>query len=143
MNKKLDCDVLVAEVRATSHKPDEIYGIIERLSPGTRKLELFGRSHNVQPNWVTIGNQLDGIHLVENDLAREFKKKYPKGKVEKPQKVVAKETVAPRVVIPQQSYFNPPVQFNRSQQFNPQVVRPHFNPVVSGNPSFYPRNNFN
>ena len=51
VNKGLDCDVIVAEVRATSHKPDEIYGIIERLSPGTRKVELFGRPHNVQPNW--------------------------------------------------------------------------------------------
>ena len=36
------------EVRDTSHKPDEIYGIIERLAPGTRKLELFGRMHNIQ-----------------------------------------------------------------------------------------------
>lgn len=25
--------------------------MIERLSPGTRKIELFGRPHNVQPNW--------------------------------------------------------------------------------------------
>ena len=39
------------QVRATSHKPDEVYGLIERLSPGTRKIELFGRPHNVQPNW--------------------------------------------------------------------------------------------
>ena len=45
LNRGLDCDVIVAEVRATSHKPDEIYGIIERLSPGTRKIELFGRQH--------------------------------------------------------------------------------------------------
>ena len=36
LNRGLDCDVIVAEVRATSHKPDEIYGIIERLSPGSR-----------------------------------------------------------------------------------------------------------
>lgn len=41
----------VSQVRSTSHKPDEIYGMIERLSPGTRKIELFGRPHNVQPNW--------------------------------------------------------------------------------------------
>ena len=61
LNRGIDCDVIVAEVRATSHKPDEIYGIIERLSPGTRKIELFGRPHNVNPNWVTLGNQLDGI----------------------------------------------------------------------------------
>ena len=26
LNRGLDCDVIVAEVRATSHKPDEIYG---------------------------------------------------------------------------------------------------------------------
>jgi len=133
VNKKLDCDVLVAEVRATSHKPDEIYGIIERLSPGTRKLELFGRSHNIQPNWVTIGNQLDGVHLVEKDLTRKFTAKYPGGKVEKPQPV--KETVSPQVAIPQQKYFNPNHQFNPvvSSNLNPQVVvsRPHFNSVVS------------
>ena len=44
-NRGLDCDIIVSEVRATSHKPDEIYGLIERLSPGTRKVELFGRPH--------------------------------------------------------------------------------------------------
>ncbi|KPJ07709.1 putative N6-adenosine-methyltransferase MT-A70-like protein [Papilio machaon] len=79
LNRGLDCDVIVAEVRATSHKPDEIYGIIERLSPGTRKIELFGRPHNVQPNWITLGNQVDGVRLVEPDLIAAFKKRYPDG----------------------------------------------------------------
>jgi hypothetical protein len=51
---------------------DEIYGLIERLTPGTRKLELFGRSHNIQPNWTTLGNQLDGIQLVEEDVIERF-----------------------------------------------------------------------
>jgi mRNA (2'-O-methyladenosine-N6-)-methyltransferase len=68
INRGLDCDVIVAEVRATSHKPDEIYGIIERLSPGTRKIELFGRPHNVQPNWVTLGNQLDGVVIHDPEM---------------------------------------------------------------------------
>ena len=77
INRGLDCDVIVAEVRATSHKPDEIYGIIERLSPGTRKIELFGRQHNTQPNWVTLGNQLDGVRLIDPVLAEEYRKKYP------------------------------------------------------------------
>lgn len=72
-------DVIVAEVRATSHKPDEIYGIIERLSPGSRKIELFGRPHNVQPNWITLGNQLDGIRLVDPELITQFQKRYPDG----------------------------------------------------------------
>ena len=78
-NKGLDCDVLVAEVRATSHKPDEVYGLIERLAPGSRKCELFGRQHNVQRNWVTLGNQLDGVRLVDPDMVARFKKAYPDG----------------------------------------------------------------
>ncbi|KAG0719237.1 N6-adenosine-methyltransferase catalytic subunit [Chionoecetes opilio] len=84
INRGLDGDVIVAEVRATSHKPDEIYGIIERLSPGTRKLELFGRPHNVQPNWVTLGNQLEGVNLLEEDLVKAFKERYPDGICRKP-----------------------------------------------------------
>ncbi|XP_006001301.1 N6-adenosine-methyltransferase subunit METTL3 [Latimeria chalumnae] len=83
-NRGLDCDVIVAEVRSTSHKPDEIYGMIERLSPGTRKIELFGRPHNVQPNWITLGNQLDGIHLLDPDVVARFKKRYPDGVISKP-----------------------------------------------------------
>nr|XP_057922195.1 N6-adenosine-methyltransferase subunit METTL3 [Doryrhamphus excisus] len=83
-NRGLDCDVIVAEVRSTSHKPDEIYGMIERLSPGTRKIELFGRPHNVQPNWITLGNQLDGIHLLDPDVVARFKDRYPDGVISKP-----------------------------------------------------------
>jgi len=79
INRGLDCDVITAEVRATSHKPDEIYGMIERLSPGTRKIELFGRPHNIQPNWMTLGNQLDGVRLLDAELIRDFQKAYPDG----------------------------------------------------------------
>ncbi|KAL1115098.1 hypothetical protein AAG570_007129, partial [Ranatra chinensis] len=86
LNRGLDCDVIVAEVRATSHKPDEIYGIIERLSPGTRKIELFGRPHNVQPNWITLGNQVDGVRLVDPELIQAFRKRYPDGNCMAPPK---------------------------------------------------------
>lgn len=79
LNRGLDSDVIVAEVRATSHKPDEIYGMIERLSPGTRKIELFGRPHNIQPNWITLGNQVEGIRLMDPELIESFKKRYPDG----------------------------------------------------------------
>lgn len=54
-------------------------GMIERLSPGTRKIELFGRPHNIQPNWITLGNQVDGIRLVDPLLIENFKKRYPTG----------------------------------------------------------------
>ena len=82
VNKGIDTDVIVAEVRATSHKPDEIYGVIERLSPGTRKVELFGRSHNCQPNWMTLGNQLDGIKILDPDISESFYRKYPQGEAD-------------------------------------------------------------
>lgn len=75
-NRGLDCDLLVSEVRDTSHKPDEIYGMIERLSPGSRKLELFGREHNTQNNWLTLGNQLDGVHLEWEDVKSKYFTRY-------------------------------------------------------------------
>lgn len=67
-NAGLDADVIVAEVRDTSRKPDELYGIIERLCPKGRKVELFGRKHNARPGWLTVGNQLKGDYLVEKQL---------------------------------------------------------------------------
>ncbi|KAJ3048510.1 N6-adenosine-methyltransferase subunit mettl3 [Rhizophlyctis rosea] len=64
----LDGDVLVAEVRETSRKPDEIYGLIDRMAPGGRKIEIFGRQHNTRPGWTTLGNQLDGVRIYEKDV---------------------------------------------------------------------------
>jgi N6-adenosine-specific RNA methylase IME4 len=58
LGRHVDCDVVMAEVRETSRKPDEMYPLLERLSPGTRKLEIFARPHNVRPGWVSMGNQL-------------------------------------------------------------------------------------
>jgi len=63
-----DCDVIVSEVRETSRKPDEIYGLIERMLEGGKYLELFGRPHNCKQNWVTLGNQLEGIYLEDEEI---------------------------------------------------------------------------
>jgi mRNA (2'-O-methyladenosine-N6-)-methyltransferase len=67
-NTGLDADVIVAEVRDTSRKPDELYSIIERLCPKGRKVELFGRKHNARPGWITVGNQLKGDNIVDEGL---------------------------------------------------------------------------
>jgi len=67
-NTGLDSDVVVADVRDTSRKPDEMYSIIERLCPMGRKIELFGRKHNSRPGWITVGNQLKGDNIVDQDL---------------------------------------------------------------------------
>eukprot|EP00743_Colponemidia_sp_Colp-15_P006993 GILK01007547.1.p1 GENE.GILK01007547.1~~GILK01007547.1.p1 ORF type:complete len:523 (-),score=80.31 GILK01007547.1:38-1570(-) len=77
INRLLDCDVLLSEVRETSRKPDEVYDLIERMHPNGRKIELFGRSHNRHHNWVTLGNQLPGVHLVEHDVITRWNQANP------------------------------------------------------------------
>lgn len=51
-------DVISASVRGASVKPDEAYDEIRKLVPQGHYLEIFGRSHNARPDWVTVGNQL-------------------------------------------------------------------------------------
>jgi len=77
VNMNVDCDVLVAEVRETSRKPDEIYSIIERLCPGGRKLEIFGRKHNINYGWTTMGNQLPPTRLMEAEMVERYNRRYP------------------------------------------------------------------
>ncbi|KAI0316974.1 MT-A70-domain-containing protein [Amylostereum chailletii] len=77
VNRGLDTDVIVSEVRETSRKPDEAYGLIERMCPGGRKIEIFGRKHNTRPGWLTLGNQLGGDQIYEEDLAARIKTRYP------------------------------------------------------------------
>ncbi|KAG6832914.1 hypothetical protein H0H92_004798 [Tricholoma furcatifolium] len=77
VNRGLDTDVVVSEVRETSRKPDEVYGLIERMCPGGRKIEVFGRKHNTRPGarWLTLGNQLGPDQICEEDLAERIKAK--------------------------------------------------------------------
>ncbi|KAJ7499166.1 MT-A70-domain-containing protein [Mycena latifolia] len=74
-NRGLDTDVIVSEVRETSRKPDEVYGMIERMCPGGRKIEIFGRKHNTRAGWITLGNQLGPDQIYEEDLAARIKAK--------------------------------------------------------------------
>ncbi|KAI6047086.1 MT-A70-domain-containing protein [Pisolithus marmoratus] len=77
VNRGLDTDVIVSEVRETSRKPDEAYGLIERMCPGGRKVEIFGRKHNTRPGWLTLGNQLGPDQIFEEDLAVRIRACYP------------------------------------------------------------------
>ncbi|XP_074580122.1 putative N(6)-adenosine-methyltransferase MT-A70-like [Curcuma longa] len=77
VNRNIDTDVVVAEVRETSRKPDEMYPMLERISPRTRKLELFARMHNTHAGWLSLGNQLNGVRLVDEGLRARFKAAYP------------------------------------------------------------------
>ncbi|GAA5906386.1 mRNA (N6-adenosine)-methyltransferase [Sporobolomyces salmoneus] len=80
-NKGLDTQVLLAEVRQTSRKPDELYEMIERVLGGKgkgRKVELFGRRHNLRDGWWTLGNQLgERDQVFESDVVERFAQKHP------------------------------------------------------------------
>jgi N6-adenosine-specific RNA methylase IME4 len=68
-----DCDVIVAPVRENSRKPDELYNIVERMVRGSKSsycLELFGRSHNLRPCWITVGNQLGQTRITDPILSQ-------------------------------------------------------------------------
>jgi len=83
-NRGLDTDVIVSEVRETSRKPDEVYGLIERMCPGGRKVEIFGRKHNTRSGWLTLGNQLVRDQIYEEDLAMRIKARYPERPINTP-----------------------------------------------------------
>ena len=86
--------MIVSEVRETSRKPDEVYGMIERMCPGGRKIEIFGRKHNTRPGyvdrgsvlvgrmaqlfvrWLTLGNQLGADQIYEDDMAERIKARW-------------------------------------------------------------------
>lgn len=73
INKHIDIDLIVSTTRETSRKPDELYGIIERMvGKHARKLEIFGRDHNIRPGWFTVGNQLTGFRIHELDVKARY-----------------------------------------------------------------------
>ncbi|AOA63087.1 mRNA N6-adenosine methyltransferase [Komagataella phaffii CBS 7435] len=60
-------DIILASTRETGRKPDELYVMVEKMvGEHARKLEIFGKQHNVRPGWLTIGNQLEGNNVVED-----------------------------------------------------------------------------
>ncbi|GMM53982.1 mRNA (N6-adenosine)-methyltransferase [Maudiozyma humilis] len=73
LNRHVDLDIIVSTTRETSRKPDELYGMIERMvGKHARKLEIFGRDHNIRPGWFTIGNQLTGSCVHELDIKARY-----------------------------------------------------------------------
>lgn len=57
-HSKVSNNLIFAEVRKKSQKPDELYEIIDLLMPGAKKIELFARNNNLKPGWLSLGNQL-------------------------------------------------------------------------------------
>ncbi|GAA5953803.1 hypothetical protein JCM8115_004161 [Rhodotorula mucilaginosa] len=85
-NRGLDTQVLLAEVRETSRKPDELYDMIERILGGQaqgRKVELFGRKHNLRHGWWTLGNQLgERDQVFEPEIVANLARRYPDRRIQ-------------------------------------------------------------
>lgn len=55
LNRKVDMDVIISGTRETLRKPDELYGMVDRMvGRHSRKLEIFGRDHNIRPGWFSM-----------------------------------------------------------------------------------------
>lgn len=48
--------------------------MIERMSPGGKKVELFGRPDNCMPSWLTLGNQLTDARLTDPEILGRYRK---------------------------------------------------------------------
>eukprot|EP00347_Sterkiella_histriomuscorum_P007522 403348598 len=55
---KVSNNLIVAEIRKKSQKPEQIYTLIDILIPGAKKIELFARNNNLRRGWLSLGNQL-------------------------------------------------------------------------------------
>lgn len=55
---KVSTNVILSEMNQKSKKPEEIYEIIEKMLPGSKKIELFARNQNLRDGWLSLGNQL-------------------------------------------------------------------------------------
>ena len=53
---KISNNLIFADIRTKSQKPDEMYEIIELLMPGAKKIEIFARNNNLRPGWFSVGN---------------------------------------------------------------------------------------
>lgn len=66
---QFDSDVMLSSALGRSQKPEELYGIIDRIAGKySKKLELFGRKSNIRQGWITIGNEMGSTHIVEPQL---------------------------------------------------------------------------
>lgn len=57
-NLNIGSDIIFVKRGKQSEKPHKLYRLIEKLFPGGKYLEIFGRKNNLRKGWVTIGNEL-------------------------------------------------------------------------------------
>lgn len=58
---KVSNDLIIADVRKKSQKPDQLYTVIELMMPGSKKIEVFARNNNLRGGWLSLGNQIGEV----------------------------------------------------------------------------------
>lgn len=133
INKCIDCDIIVSEVRETSRKPDEVYTLIERMYPNSKRVELFARPHNRRQSWISLGNQLPGIYLEDQEILNNFKLKYPHIDLsEEKMKVLKNEEEKDQEKFLENIYFNH-ITRNRQNNQLAGAGAPNNNPSTTNN----------
>lgn len=59
IHANVDIDLIISEEQEFgSHKPIEMFHIIEHFCLGRRRLHMFGRDSSIRPGWITVGPEL-------------------------------------------------------------------------------------
>jgi N6-adenosine-specific RNA methylase IME4 len=58
---KISNDLIIADIRKKSQKPDQLYTIIDLMMPGSKKIEIFARNNNLRQGWLSVGNQIGEV----------------------------------------------------------------------------------
>jgi len=68
---------MFGKMTGKSQKPEEIYELIEKMMPGSKKVELFARNNNLREGWLSLGNQLgENYHSWRNIISCDNCKNY-------------------------------------------------------------------
>ncbi|KEJ82845.1 MT-A70 family protein [Oxytricha trifallax] len=86
-------NVIFAELREQSRKPDQIYQIIEQLVPGGRYLELFPRPHNQRVKWTGLGKESILKKKVRTQLRRQQRDKIFNQQIQMPRQSQLAEVI--------------------------------------------------
>lgn len=55
---KIANDIIVADIKKNSQKPEQLYTIIDLMMPGSKKVEIFAQNNNLKKGWLSMGNEI-------------------------------------------------------------------------------------
>ncbi|KAL5223718.1 hypothetical protein ABZP36_010357 [Zizania latifolia] len=68
IHANIDTDIIIAE----EPTDEDMYRIVEHFALGRRRLELFGKDHNIRPGWLTLGKGLSSSNFNKEAYIKNF-----------------------------------------------------------------------